>query len=114
AHEWALASFVSFLERAGASTITTELALQWACDTGGTEGWKAARLSIVRGFAVHLRTIDRATEIPPTGLLLHRKRYAIPYLYSEVEIDRLLAEAAALRPERRAMLHGTVIGVLAA
>jgi integrase/recombinase XerD len=112
-HERALASFVSFLEDAGASTITTELALRWACDTGGTEGWKAARLSMVRGFAVYLRTIDPATEIPPTGLLLHRKRYAIPYLYSEEEIGRLLAEAAALRPERRAMLHDTVIGLLA-
>jgi integrase len=112
-HEWALESFVSFLEQAGASTITTELALAWASDTRGSEGWKAARLSMVRGFAVYLRTIDPATEIPPTGLLLHRKRYAIPYLYSEEDISRLLAAAAALRPERRAMLHGTLIGLLA-
>ena len=51
-HEWALESFVSFLERAGASTITTELALRWACDTRGAESWKAARLSMVTGFAV--------------------------------------------------------------
>jgi integrase len=111
-HEWALASFVSFLERTGASTITPELALQWACDTRGTEGWKAARLSMVRGFAVHVRTLDPATEIPPTGVLLHRKRYAIPYLYSDDEITRLLTEATVLTPERRAMLHSTVIGLL--
>jgi integrase len=112
-HEWALGSFVSFLEDAGASTITTELALRWACDTRGTEGWKAARLSMVRGFANYLRLIDPATQVPPTGLLLHRKRYAIPYLYSEEEIGRLLAEAAALTPARRALLHETVIGLLA-
>lgn len=112
-HEWALKSFVSFLERAGASTITTDLALNWASDTRGGEGWKAARLSMVRGFAAYLRTINPATEVPPTGLLLHRKHYAIPYLYSEAEIDRLLAEAATLTPARRAMLHGTVIGLLA-
>lgn len=112
-HEWALASFVSFLEHAGVSTITTELAIRWACDTRGTEGWKAARLSMVRGFAVHMRTIDPATEIPPTGLLVHRKHYAIPYIYTAEQIGRLLAEAAALTPERRAMLHGTVIGLLA-
>jgi integrase/recombinase XerD len=112
-HERALESFVSFLELAGASTITTELALKWATNTRGTEGWKAARLSMVRGFAAYLRTIDPTAEIPPTGLLLHRKRYAIPYLYSEEEISRLLAEAAALTPARRAMLHGTVIGLLA-
>jgi integrase/recombinase XerD len=112
-HEWALESFVSFLERAGTATITTELALAWACDTRGSEGWKAARLSMVRGFAVYLRTIDPATEIPPTGLLLHRKRYAIPYLYSDHEVGRLLAAAAALTPDRRAMLYRTVIGLLA-
>ena len=112
-HEWALESFVSFLERAGASTITTDLALKWASDTRGSESWKAARLSMVRGFAVYLRTINPATEVPPTGLLLHRKRYAIPYLYSEEEIRRLLAEATALIPARRAILHGTVIGLLA-
>jgi integrase len=112
-HEWALKSFVLFLEQAGASTITTELALGWASDTRGTEGWKAARLSMVRGFAVYLRAIDPAAEIPPTGLLLHRKRYAIPYLYSEEDISRLLAAAAALSPDRRAMLHGTLIGLLA-
>ena len=106
-------NFVSFLERAGASTITTDLALKWASDTRGSESWKAARLSMVRGFAVYLRTINPATEVPPTGLLLHRKRYAIPYLYSEEEIGRLLAEAAALNPARRAILHGTVIGLLA-
>jgi integrase/recombinase XerD len=112
-HEWALESFVSFLERTGASTITTELALQWACDTRGTEGWKAARLSMVTGFAVHVCTIDPATEVPPTGLLLHRKHYAIPYLYTAEQTGRLLAEAAALTPQRRAMLHATVIGLLA-
>jgi integrase len=68
---------------------------------------------MARGFAVDLRTIDPASDVPPTGLLLHRKRYAIPYLYSEEEISRLLAEAAALIPARRAMLHVTVIGLLA-
>ncbi|HET7379648.1 MAG TPA: tyrosine-type recombinase/integrase, partial [Gaiellales bacterium] len=112
-HEWVLESFVAFLEQADASAITTELALAWACDTRGAEGWKAARLSMIRSFAVYLRTIDPATEIPPTGLLLHRKRYAIPYLYSDQDIDRLLAQAAALTPTRLAMLHGTVIGLLA-
>ena len=112
-HERVLGLFVSFLERAGASTVTTELALHSASDTHGTESWKAARLSMVRGFAAYLRTIDAATEVPPTGLLVHRKRYAIPYLYSAEEVRRLLAEAAALTPARRAMLHATLIGLLA-
>ena len=44
-HEWMLADFASYLEQAGASTITTELALAWATRTRGSESWKAARLS---------------------------------------------------------------------
>jgi integrase/recombinase XerD len=113
AHEGMLGLFVAFLEQAGASTVTTELALRWATDTSASENRKAVRLSMVRGFAAYLRTIDPMTEIPPTGILIARKRYAIPYLYSDWEIQRLLAEAAKLVPERRAMLHGTVIGLLA-
>src|SRR5262249_14390054 len=93
-HQRLLGDFAVFLERAGASTITTELAVAWAVHCRGGEGWKAARLSVVRGFASYLRTIDAATEIPPTGILLARKHYAVPYLYSQQEIERLLAAAA--------------------
>ena len=112
-HEWMLADFASYLEQAGANTITTELALAWASRTQGTESWKAARLSVVRGFARYLATIDPATEIPPTGVLISRKRHAIPYLYSEAEIGRLLDAAAALRPHMRGATYHTVLGLLA-
>jgi len=112
-HERLLKDFAAFLEQAGAGTLTTELAAVWAARTCGTEGWKAARLSVARGFAGYLRTIDPATEVPPSGLFLHRKRYAVPYLYSEAEIGRLLAAAAALRPPLRAASHYTLIGLLA-
>jgi integrase len=112
-HERLLNDFATFLEQADASRITTEQALAWASRTRGTEGWKAARLSVVRGFARYLRTIDPATEIPPTGILIHRKHYAIPYLYSEQDIGRLLAEAAALRPQLKAATFYTLIGLIA-
>lgn len=112
-HEWMLADFATYLEQAGASTITTELALAWAARTRGTESWKAARLSVVRGFARHLHTIDPTAEIPPTGVLIHRKRHAIPYLYPDAEIDALLAAAEALTPPLRAATYYTLIGLLA-
>jgi integrase/recombinase XerD len=111
-HERLLGNLAAFLEQRGADTLTTELAVAWAAQTRGTEGWKAARLSVARGFAGYLRTIDPATDVPPTGLFLHRKRYAVPYLYSEPEIGRLLAAAAALRPPLRAASHSTLIGLL--
>jgi hypothetical protein len=72
-HERLLGNLAAFLERAGADTLTTELAVEWAAQTRGSEGWKAARLSVARGFAGYLRTIDAATDVPPTGLFLHRK-----------------------------------------
>lgn len=67
---------------------------------------------MIRGFANYMHTIDPATEIPPTGILMARKHYAIPYLYSDEEIDRLLAEATALRPLLRAASHYTLLGLL--
>ncbi len=45
--------------------------------------------------------------------MIARKHYAIPYLYSEREIGRLLAEAAALRPPLRAATYFTLLGLLA-
>ena len=112
-HQRLLNDFATFLEQAGASTLTTELAVAWAIRSNGTESWKAARLSVIRGFAGYMRTIDPATEIPPTGILIARKHYAIPYLYSQQEIGRLLAEATALRPPLRAATYHTLLGLLA-
>ena len=97
-HQRLLRDFATFLEQTGASTITTELAVAWAGRCAGTEGWKAARLSVIRGFAAYMRSLDPQTEIPPTGILIARKHYAVPYLYSDQEIGRLLDESALRIP----------------
>lgn len=68
---------------------------------------------MIRGFAGYMRSLDPVTEIPPTGILIARKHYAVPYLYSDQEIGRLLAEAAALRPPLRAATYYTLLGLLA-
>ena len=89
-----LEGFVDFLERAGAERITTELALEWARlpVDAHPHSWRQ-RLSVVRGFARHLATIDPASEIPSTDLLPgHRPRIA-PYIYAETEIAALMAAA---------------------
>src|SRR5665213_739541 len=97
-HQRLLPDFASFVEQAGADTITNTLAVDWAIRTSGNDSWKAARLSIVRGFARYLRTINPRTEIPPEGLLCGQPQYAIPYLYSDEEIAR--RRAAARSPHR--------------
>ena len=111
-HQRLLPQFVDFVEQAGASTVTTQLALDWAVRTSGNDSWKTARLSIVRGFARYLRTIDPATEIPPDGLLCAQPQHAIPYLYSDEEIARLLTAAADMYPPLRAATFTTIIGLL--
>src|ERR687892_192711 len=94
-----LPDFVAYLEAAGASTVTTELAVAWATQpTGCTPVWWARRLAMVRGFARHLKAIDPETEIPPLGVLPHRCRRAAPYLYSDADIAALMAAAGRCAP----------------
>ena len=56
----------------------------------------ARQLGYVRGFAGYLSATDVRTEIPPVGLLPHRSKRARPYLYSEREVQDLLAAALEL------------------
>jgi integrase/recombinase XerD len=109
-----LEGFVEFLEQAGARRITTDLALMWARMPvdAHPHRWRQ-RLSVVRGFARHLATIDPASEVPAKDLLPgHRPRIA-PYIYTEKEIQTLMTAAGRLRPSLRAARHQTLIGLLA-
>jgi integrase len=109
-----LEGFVTFLERAGAERITTDLALDWARLPGQAHPsyWRQ-RLSVVRGFARHLATLDPASEVPSPDLLpAHRPRIA-PYIYTGEEIGALMAAAGRLTPPLRAVRHQTLIGLLA-
>jgi integrase len=95
----ALLDFGAFLDREQASHITNEHALRWAMRPRKCQPslW-AARLGYVRLFARHRRAIDPRTEIPPASLLPFRPGRARAYLYSDQEIQRLLAAASALPP----------------
>jgi integrase/recombinase XerD len=109
-----LPDFVAYLQAAGASTVTTELAVAWATQpTGCTPVWWARRLAMVRGFGRHLTAIDPGTEVPPSGVLPHRCRRAAPYLYSDADVAALLAAARALGSPLRAATYETVVGLLA-
>lgn len=94
-----LLDFVTFMERKRAAHITTEVALEWAQKpkTALPAEW-ARRLSFVRGFARYRSAIDPRTQIPPNGLLPYRPQRARPYIYTEQEIEGLLAAARSLPP----------------
>jgi integrase len=109
-----LEGFVEFLEGAGAQRITTDLALAWARIpvNAHPHTWRQ-RLTVARGFARHLATVEPTSEVPPIDLLPgHRPRIA-PYIYSNEEIASLMAAARELKPPLRAARHETLIGLLA-
>jgi integrase/recombinase XerD len=110
-----LEGFIAFLEQAGATTITTELALRWAKLPAGARPhrWRQ-RLGIVRGFARYMATIDPATEVPSSDLLPARAVRVAPYIYTDADIAALMAAAGGLSPPLRAATFQTLIGLLAA
>lgn len=109
-----LKNFITFMERQDTGVITTRLAIEWATQPPGRRASWALRLTDVRCFARHLRSLEPLTEVPPTGIITYRSR-ARPYLYTSAEIRTLLAAALALPPAhalRRWTYHG-LFGLLA-
>ena len=92
-----LSDFVTFMERQGAETITTKLALTWATLPPDRHPSWSIRLTDVRSFARHVAHFDPGTEVPPVDLLPPLQR-AKPYIYSDAEISALLAVALQLPP----------------
>jgi len=109
-----LAQFLTYVEDRGQDHLTSETALAWATlPPKADRNWASTRLSIIRGFAAHLRGIDPATEVPPVDLLPGRKCRATPYLYSEKDIAALLAAAGTLHTPHRVATYRTLIALLA-
>ena len=71
------------------------------------------RITVVRGFAAYLATLDPAAEVPPASLLPGGTRRAVPYLYSAADITALITQAERLRTPLRTAAIQTLIGLLA-
>ncbi len=112
-----LRQFVQFLKRKKARFITVALALEWSQQSPDVQRatW-ARKLSMVRQFARWLSVSEPRHQVPPSRLLNVRRRRPTPYIYSNQEIVRLMAEASRLRSRHRinAMTLKTLIGLLAA
>ena len=109
--------FCTWLEARGQTqTFTIDDAVTWArLNPDAHPSWWATRLSLVRRFAAHLHADGVDVPVIPTGLLPARKPRAVPFIYSQDDLDALLTAcehefahhlvAASVR---------TVIGLLAA
>lgn len=107
-----LPRLITHVHAAGASTITAELAIEWAAATGAAPRTCAARLASARGFAAYLQTIDPATEVPPAGVFCARYQRPAPYLWAPVDTRRLLDAAATLQPPIKAATMQALFGLL--
>lgn len=108
-----LPKFVTYVEQAGASTITSELALAWARQPAENPIQWSERLKAVRGFARHLQSLAPGTEVPPPHVLPARRCWTAPYLYSAADIAELMHAARLLESPFRATTYETLIGMLA-
>jgi len=112
-----LRSFVAFLQAAGASHITTELARRWATQPSQAQPFTWAwRLGLVRRFATWISATEPCTEIPSPGLLPHRYRRKTPHIYGDEEIEKLLRRTQRLPSCKglRARTFTTLFGLLVA
>jgi integrase/recombinase XerD len=109
-----LFDLVRFLEAAGASTITTALAVAWTTKVTGSAAYLARRMRVARSFARYLHALDPSCEIPPADLFPAGRHRPVPYIYSGDDVAGLMSAARALEPAIRAATFETLIGLLAA
>lgn len=112
-----LPRFVAYLDSIGASAVTIEAALFWVRrpDVDPANSVWSRRMTVVRGFARHMAGIDPATEIPPLGLVTFRQHWRTPFIYSDQNVEALIAEVPAVVPTPlRTATFQTMIGLLAA
>ena len=85
--------FCTWLEARGQTeTFTTDDAVAWArLNPDAHPSWWATRLSLVRRFAAYLNANDVDVPVIPSRLLPARKPRAVPFIYSQQDIDAMLA-----------------------
>lgn len=109
-----LPAFVRYLEERGLKYVTTTAGLAWATLPRDRDpNWWRKRLTVVRGFAKYLHTIDPRNEVPPTEYLPLRRNRRRPYVYEATDISALLAATSTLKRPLRAATYKTMLGLLA-
>lgn len=109
--------FCGWLENRGqTATFTIDDAVAWArLNPDAHPSWWGTRLSLVRRFAAHLNANGFDVPTIPCGLLPAKKPRAVPYIYTQDDIDALLAACVEeFANERVAATVRTVIGLLVA
>lgn len=108
--------FCAWLEARGQTrTFSINEAVTWArINPDAHPSWWSTRLSLVRRFAAYLNANGVDVPVIPGGLLPARKPRAVPFIYSQDDLNALLAACGQVfGDERIAETLRTVIGLLA-
>jgi integrase len=108
--------FCTWLEARGQTqTFTIDDAVTWArLNPDAHPSWWATRLSLVRRFAAYLNANGVDVPVIPRGLLPAKKPRAVPYIYSQNDVEALLAACAAkFTDERLVPVHPSTTATLA-
>lgn len=112
-----LASFARFADEHGATHLTLELAADWARASRHPRpiSW-ARRIEVLRGFATFCQRADPDTVVPSRHLFGPAHRRLVPHIYTDEELNILLAATDRLGPpgSLRPATCRTVLGLLAA
>lgn len=112
-----LTSFARFADERGATRITLELAADWARASRHPRpiSW-ARRIEVLRGFATFCQRADPDTVVPSRHLFGPAHRRLVPHIYTDEELNILLAATDRLGPpgSLRSATCRTVLGLLAA
>lgn len=110
-----LKDFVEFARLEGATHITAKLALTWAMKPAmANPKWWAYRLRMVHHFARYVHCRDPKTEVPPVNLLPYSHRRTSPHIYSEDQMNCIIAAAKNLPSNNglRGWTYSTLFGLL--
>ncbi len=115
-------SLRSFAEHARASghrgPLTVKVMTRWAREDSRRSkqprAW-AQRLRQLRSFARWLRQFEPSTEVPDDTIFGRRHARGTPHIYSEQEVEELLAAASRLDAQRglRGVVYETLFGLIA-
>ena len=111
-----LRHFVEFLSNHNTRYISVDLALKWSKQSPNVQRatW-ARKLSTARQFARWMSALDPRHQVPPKRLLNVRHRRNKPHIYTDEEIQQLMAKTAGLKSfeEMTRLNLKTLIGLLA-
>lgn len=110
-----LRHFARFAASRAETHVRRETASEWAAQAP-SPSQRERRLGMVRRFAAHVRAEDPVHDRIPRHVFAHRRTRPFPYLFSDRELQQLLAATAQLRPRAslRPTTYHTLFGLLAA